>query len=101
ISMNYMYANNILSTVYGQSQISTEKLHEPGYDNKEEIAAIRYIQENDKDFYRILNPYSEYNTPMLQGYHGLSTYQSLVNYYVHDFMKNKYGVFQMYDTPSM
>ena len=28
ISMNYMYANNILSTVYGQSQISTEKLHE-------------------------------------------------------------------------
>ncbi|AQQ66091.1 MULTISPECIES: YfhO family protein [Bacillus] len=101
ISMNYMYANNILSTVYGQSQISTEKLHEPGYDNQEEIAAIRYIQENDKDFYRILNPYSEYNTPMLQGYHGVSTYQSLVNYYVHDFMKNKYGVFQMYDTPSM
>ncbi|MFJ8416182.1 YfhO family protein [Bacillus paramycoides] len=101
ISMNYMYANNMLSTVFGQSTVSAERLHESGFDNKEEIAAIRYIQEHDKDFYRILNPGSSRNTPMLQGYHGVSTYQSLVNYYVHDFMKNKYNVFQGYDTPSM
>ncbi|KFN04134.1 multidrug transporter [Bacillus clarus] len=101
ISMNYMYANNILSTVFGQRNATTEALHAPGYDNKDEIAAIRYIQDHDKDFYRILNPGSTHNTPMLQGYHGTSTYQSLINYYVHDFMKNKYNVFQGFDTPSM
>ncbi|WP_242235779.1 YfhO family protein [Bacillus cereus group sp. BfR-BA-01316] len=101
ISMNYMYANNILSTAFGQSNATKEALHVSGYDNKDEIAAIRYIQEYDKDFYRILNPGSAHNTPMLQGYHGTSTYQSLINYYVHDFMKNKYNVFQGFDTPSM
>ncbi|PGQ13263.1 YfhO family protein [Bacillus cereus] len=101
ISMNYIYAHSILSTAFGQRNVPTEKLHEPGYDNKEEIAAIRYIQEHDKDFYRILNPNSDHNTPMLQDYHGTSTYQSLINYYVHDFMKNKYNVFQGHDTPSM
>ncbi|MGI2731917.1 YfhO family protein [Bacillus cytotoxicus] len=101
IFINYMYSENVLSKPFGQRNVTKESLHASGYDNQDEIAAIRYIQDHDKDFYRIINPGSLRNTPMLQEYHGASAYHSLINYYVHDFMKNKYNVFQGFDTPSM
>ncbi len=102
IFINYFYSDFSLSKHFNQAGVTKESLHGPGLDNKDEIDAIRYIQNQDKDFYRIINPNNNYkNTPMLQGYHGTSTYQSLVNYHVHDFMKNKYNVFQGYDSPSM
>ncbi|MFJ8528880.1 YfhO family protein [Bacillus sp. NPDC094106] len=101
IFINYMYAEDVLSKAFGQRNVTEESLHASGYDNNDEIAAIRYIQDHDKDFYRIINPNSIRNTPMLQGYHGTSAYHSLINFNVHDFMKNKYNVFQGIDTPSM
>ncbi|MBO1582025.1 YfhO family protein [Bacillus sp. XF8] len=99
--VNYAYSDKSLGEYFGQARVTKETLHASGYDNKEEIAAIRYIQNQDKDFYRVINPNSVHNTPFVQEYHGTSTYQSLVDFYVHDFMKNKYNVMQKTDTPSM
>ena len=55
IFINYFYSDFALSKHFNQAGVTKESLHGPGLDNKDEIDAIRYIQNQDKDFYRIIN----------------------------------------------
>jgi uncharacterized membrane protein YfhO len=101
IYVNNEFSRTTLYNFYGQKNITDERLKSPGFDNEEQKEAIRFIKSKDKEFYRILNQYGTYhNTPMVQGYAGVSAYQSLISHNVHQVMKNHYNVLQNFDSPS-
>lgn len=99
--MNYKYVSYRLGHYYTQHSQNENYLSSTGFDNEAEKDIAKYLKRNDQSFYRVVwDSDIEFNAPMLYGYNGFSTYQSLLSKNVHRFYKEHYNILQPYDSPS-
>ncbi|MDQ0416034.1 putative membrane protein YfhO [Croceifilum oryzae] len=71
------------------------------YDQPKDVEMFKEIEKEDPTFFRTMwEGIPEFNAPMVYGYRGFSTYNSLLSGTVHSFFKNEYNVLQ-YNTPSV
>ena len=99
--VNYQFFSTHLGPYQELKQTQEEYFTSSGFDHESEKEIVQRINERDQGFYRMIWLNSmEYNTPMLYGYNGFSTYQSLIPENVHQFIRNDHNVLQ-FDSPSL
>ncbi|SFX20035.1 Uncharacterized membrane protein YfhO [Thermoactinomyces sp. DSM 45891] len=71
------------------------------YEQPEDVAMFRELEKEDPTFFRTMwEGIPEFNAPMVYGYRGFSTYNSLVSGTLNKFFKNEYNTLH-YNAPSM
>ena len=101
IQANSYYDNSYLSEFSKYKDI--EKLYSTKKGNINHLNdAVEYIKENDDSIYRIAKyPVSIINTSILYNYNGISSYYSIGNGCLYDFVKemelNRYNALQIFD----
>ncbi|EWG10036.1 YfhO family protein [Cytobacillus firmus] len=99
---NYHFFTEHLGPYSEQAAKHEMNFTNSGYDNEDEKEIAAYLKKRDAGLYRVtwMNQL-ESNTPMLYGFNGFSTYQSLVSANIHQFMKERFNILQPVDSPSI
>ncbi|MDQ0416033.1 putative membrane protein YfhO [Croceifilum oryzae] len=104
LTLNILLTNWVLIHEYlGSPRTVKERQHKflKLYDQPEDVAMFRDLEKEDPTFFRTMwEGIPEFNAPLVYGYRGFSTYNSLISGTVHRFFKNDYNILQ-YNTPSL
>lgn len=81
--------------------VNDSSLRSPGLANGEEQALFRSLTPSSNDFYRVIFEGNKLeNTPLADGYYGVSTYNSLVDGNLHRYLKRDMNIRNTYVSPS-
>nr|WP_165873809.1 YfhO family protein [Baia soyae] len=104
VLLNIFLTNWVLIHEYlGSPQTVKDRQHKflKSYDQPEDVEMFRDLEKEDPTFFRTMwEGIPEFNAPLVYGYRGFSTYNSLISGTVHNFFKNDYHILQ-YNTPSL